>query len=191
MGCDRRRPAVITGGSRGIGAQTPAAHGVRIVVTGRDPVPREATAAAIRTDPAAVERTRDRTVGRVPGCCTRSAPTTSGPQWTATSPRPFLALAAVLPGMVDRGGGTVVMMSSVAARRPGTGAPVPYSAAKSGVETLTTEVARRYGRYGIRANCVAPSTVLTVLTERTTPAMPRHGRRRPAGPSSNWSASSW
>jgi 3-oxoacyl-[acyl-carrier protein] reductase len=193
--------AVVTGGSRGIGAETArtlAANGVRVLVTGRDRAALDAALDAIRadggtavgvvadgTDQADVERTRDRAVaefGRVdvlaafvgsgrarPGLLHETGlddfRSTVDGNLTAT----FLALAAFLPGMVDRGGGAVVTMSSVAARRTGTGAPLPYSAAKSGVETLTAEVAAQYGRYGVRANCVAPSTVLTERTERNMP----------------------
>ena len=82
----------------------------------------------------------------------------------------FLSLRAFLPGMAERGHGSIVTMASLAGREPGTGAPVAYSVAKAGVIMLTKEVAAQYGRYGVRANCVAPSTVLTERTERNMPA---------------------
>jgi 3-oxoacyl-[acyl-carrier protein] reductase len=76
-------------------------------------------------------------------------------------------LKAFLPGMVERGRGSIVTMSSLAGRLAATGAPAPYSAAKAGVVMLTREVAAQYGPHGIRANCVAPSTI---RTDRNMPA---------------------
>ena len=39
--------------------------------------------------------------------------------------------------------------------------PIPYSAAKAGSQILTQDVAAQAGPYGIRANCIAPETILT------------------------------
>jgi NAD(P)-dependent dehydrogenase (short-subunit alcohol dehydrogenase family) len=71
----------------------------------------------------------------------------------------FLCCHAVLNGMVERCRGAIVNLGSVnAARYFGNDA---YSAAKAGVVSLTRSVAVRYGRFGIRANVVAPGTVRT------------------------------
>src|SRR5262249_8418220 len=40
-------------------------------------------------------------------------------------------------------------------------APIPYSAAKAGIQILTQDVAAQAGPYGIRVNCIAPETILT------------------------------
>lgn len=60
--------------------------------------------------------------------------------------------------MVERGGGSVVNVSSEAAVRGGRGL-VAYSASKAGVNNLTMHVARAFGRRGVRCNCVMPGLV--------------------------------
>ncbi|HEY3585857.1 MAG TPA: SDR family NAD(P)-dependent oxidoreductase [Myxococcaceae bacterium] len=73
----------------------------------------------------------------------------------------FLTLRTFLPGMKKRGGGSIVTLSSAAARRPTTRSPVAYGAAKAGIELLTRQLAAELGPSGIRINCVAPETILT------------------------------
>lgn len=73
----------------------------------------------------------------------------------------FLTAKAVLPGMIDAGRGVIVTISSVNGQT-GIGEE-PYSAAKAGVINLTRNLATRYGRHGIRANCIAPGTVQTPI----------------------------
>jgi NAD(P)-dependent dehydrogenase (short-subunit alcohol dehydrogenase family) len=64
---------------------------------------------------------------------------------------------AVLPGMRERGAGSIVMISSVAGLRGGGG--IAYSAAKAGMIGLAKALAFTHGRSGIRANTVAPGHV--------------------------------
>jgi 3-oxoacyl-[acyl-carrier protein] reductase len=73
----------------------------------------------------------------------------------------FLTIKSVLPGMKERGRGAIVTMSSAAARRTTAMSPVAYAAAKAGIEQLTKNVAAQAGPFGIRANCIAPETILT------------------------------
>jgi 3-oxoacyl-[acyl-carrier protein] reductase len=73
----------------------------------------------------------------------------------------FLTVKAFLPAMKARGRGSVITVSSAAARRPHPGSPVAYAAAKAGVELLTKDLAAQAGPYGVRANCLAPETILT------------------------------
>ena len=73
----------------------------------------------------------------------------------------FLTIKSVLPGMKERGSGCIITMSSAAARRPHPGSPVAYAAAKAGIELLTQDVAMQAGPAGVRANCIAPETILT------------------------------
>jgi 3-oxoacyl-[acyl-carrier protein] reductase len=73
----------------------------------------------------------------------------------------FLTLKAVLPGMRQRKRGSVITMSSAAARRPTVHSPIAYAAAKAGIEVMTKELAAQVGPDGVRVNCLAPETILT------------------------------
>jgi len=82
----------------------------------------------------------------------------------------FLTLKSVLPGMKQRKRGAIVTVSSAAARRPHPQSPVPYAAAKAGIQMLTQHLAAQVGPFGIRVNCVAPETILTDLNRQRIPA---------------------
>ena len=73
----------------------------------------------------------------------------------------FLTVKSFLPGMKERGTGSIITMSSAAARRPTVASPVPYAAAKAGIEVLTRSLALQAGPGGVRVNCIAPETILT------------------------------
>jgi len=73
----------------------------------------------------------------------------------------FLTIKSVLPAMKARKAGTILTMSSSAARRPHPRSPVPYAAAKAGIQILTQHLATQVGPFGIRVNCIAPETILT------------------------------
>jgi len=73
----------------------------------------------------------------------------------------FLTIKSVLPGMKARKTGTILTMSSSAARRPHPRSPVPYAAAKAGIQILTQHLATQVGPFGIRVNALAPETILT------------------------------
>jgi 3-oxoacyl-[acyl-carrier protein] reductase len=81
----------------------------------------------------------------------------------------FLTVKAFLPGMKQRGQGIIITMSSAAARRPNPGAPMAYAAAKAGIELLTKEIAAQAGPHGVRANCIAPETILTESNQQQIP----------------------
>jgi 3-oxoacyl-[acyl-carrier protein] reductase len=71
--------------------------------------------------------------------------------------------------MLERGRGAIVTMASSAARLPGLGAPAAYMAAKAGVIMLTRQVASEAGPRGVRANCLAPHTILTEQIRQVAP----------------------
>lgn len=70
----------------------------------------------------------------------------------------FATVRAFLPGMIERGRGSIVTMSSISARFLDRPTQAAYAAAKAGVAMFTRHLALEVGRYGIRANCVAPGT---------------------------------
>jgi len=200
--------AVVTGGSRGIGAATSrllAANGAKVAVNGRDEAAIDAMVAGIRgeggkaigaaadvTDLAAVEYMRERVerelgpadvlVAFAGGGQARPGPVaqTTEEEWHSTVDgsltATFLTLKSFLPGMIERGGGSIVTMASSAARFP-TAAPAPYAAAKAAVIMLTRQVANEVGEHGVRVNCLAPHTV---LVERTRSLMPEERQRQMA-----------
>ncbi|MEV5968089.1 glucose 1-dehydrogenase [Kribbella sp. NPDC051952] len=71
---------------------------------------------------------------------------------------------AVLPGMVAKGSGVIVNLSSVNGVQY-FGQTV-YSAAKAGLISFTKAIAAEYGRHGIRCNAVAPGTIATPVWQR-------------------------
>jgi 3-oxoacyl-[acyl-carrier protein] reductase len=82
----------------------------------------------------------------------------------------FLTIKSVLPGMKSRRAGNIITMSSTAGRRPHERSPVGYAAAKAGIVILTQDVAAQAGPFGIRANCIAPETIMTERNEEQIPA---------------------
>ncbi|HZF91510.1 SDR family NAD(P)-dependent oxidoreductase [Streptomyces sp.] len=74
----------------------------------------------------------------------------------------FLTTRAVLPGMTERGDGSIVAVGAALARRP---APrfLPLAVAKAGVEAAVRTLALEAGPAGVRVNAVEPGLILTEL----------------------------
>ncbi|MCS0637820.1 SDR family oxidoreductase [Streptomyces sp. LP05-1] len=70
------------------------------------------------------------------------------------------AIRAAIPKMLERGGGSIINISTGMARQP---APVniEYGAAKAGLSNLTKALSEEFGPQGIRVNTVSPGAVLT------------------------------
>lgn len=191
------RVAVVTGGSRGIGAATAAAlgrHGARVAVVGRD---EEAIARTLATvddgigvradvtsasDMAALRERVESELGPVDivaafagGNPTRPRPivTVELAEWQAAIDgnltATFLTVKEFLPGMTERRRGSIITMSSAASRQPTVHSPGPYAVAKAGVELLTRKIALEAGPDGVRANCVSPAAIMTDRNERMIP----------------------
>lgn len=72
----------------------------------------------------------------------------------------FRTIRAALPGMLERGGGSIVNMSSVVSL---IGLPDLdfYTVAKGGISALTRALARQHAASGIRVNAIAPGITMT------------------------------
>jgi NAD(P)-dependent dehydrogenase (short-subunit alcohol dehydrogenase family) len=86
---------------------------------------------------------------------------------------------ALVPSMVERGSGSIVLMSSVAGQRGGgfVGG-LHYSASKAAVLGFMKGLAREVGPAGIRVNAVSPGLVDTDMTNPFMPADTRAGLAR-------------
>ena len=190
------RVALVTGGSRGIGAATCrllAASGVKVAVGGRDehaisavvkdvdraggtalPVPADVTDAKAlhaATDEIARELGPITILAAFAGGEGAPTPSTrlTADRWRAVLESDltaaFLTISAVLPAMIEAGGGSIVTMSSAAGRQPSE-ANVAYAVAKAGVTMLTRHLANELGPQHVRVNCLAPSAVRNERMER-------------------------
>jgi 3-oxoacyl-[acyl-carrier protein] reductase len=176
-----------------------AARGASVVVHGRDAGAlasvldsirgsggRAISVAAELTDYAQIERMRgeiEQQTGPVDLLVLNAGGSATTPQpleeisedgWRASIDRnltsTFLTIKSFLPGMKARRSGNIITMSSAAARRAHPMSPIPYAAAKAGIQMLTQHLATHVGPFGIRVNCLAPETILTERNEVQIPA---------------------
>jgi 2-keto-3-deoxy-L-fuconate dehydrogenase len=73
----------------------------------------------------------------------------------------FLVTRAFLPGMLRKGGGSIINMASVASSIRGLPNRFVYGSTKAAVIGLTKAIAADYVKQGIRCNAVCPGTVDT------------------------------
>ena len=73
----------------------------------------------------------------------------------------YLVTRAFLPGMLKKGGGSIINMSSIASSVKGLPNRFLYGATKAAVVGLTKAIAADYVKQGIRCNCIGPGTVDT------------------------------
>lgn len=85
---------------------------------------------------------------------------------------PMHCTRAVLPGMIERGAGRIVSISSDAGRVGSTGEAV-YSAAKAGIIGFSKTIAREVARHRINVNVVCPGPTDTPLLEQVAAGNPR------------------
>ena len=73
---------------------------------------------------------------------------------------PYILVQQLVPGMIERGHGSVVNISTIAASTPAAGAGI-YGASKAALDLLTKLWADEFGVSGVRVNAVAPGPVET------------------------------
>lgn len=73
----------------------------------------------------------------------------------------YRTIRAFLPGMLERGGGSVINMSSAASSIKGVPNRFVYGASKAAVIGLTKSVAADFVARGIRCNAICPGTVVS------------------------------
>lgn len=78
----------------------------------------------------------------------------------------YRMIRAFLPGMIRKGGGSIVNMSSVASSIKGVPNRFAYGATKAAVIGLTKGVAADFVAQGIRCNAICPGTVQTPSLEQ-------------------------
>lgn len=77
----------------------------------------------------------------------------------------FFLSQAVIPGMIERGGGVIINMTSIAARNGGGVGAIAYASAKAAMSNMTRGFTKEFAAQGIRANAIAPGTILTHFHE--------------------------
>jgi 2-hydroxycyclohexanecarboxyl-CoA dehydrogenase len=179
--------ALVTGGASGIGAATVrrlAAEGARVAACDIDFEGARKLASEVGAEAFAMDVTDSASVGQavaaataalgVPTVLVNNAGTdefgffqnTDEALWQRVLDVNLVGVLrvshALLPAMIERGGGRIVNVASEAGR-VGSNGSAAYSAAKGGVIGFTKAIAREAGRYGVICNAVAPGPIDTPL----------------------------
>ena len=169
---------VVTGSTAGIGlvvAQQLKDEGARVVTSGRrDEGPGDLHVVADLTRPESAAEligAAEQALGRVDclvnhggGTEIRKLEELTDDDWQRSFDLNLMsairATRAVLPGMRGRGGGSIVNVSSTAAKRPSAGMP-DYSVMQAAMLSYSRLVADLYAKDGIRCNAVTPGPTAT------------------------------
>ena len=181
---------LVTGATSGIGratAEALAREGAHVLISGRDETRGTQVVAAIKAGGgkaefvradlespndvrALAERATDvdiliNNAGVFPGGLTHELSESAFNETFAVNVKaPFLLTAAIAPRMVERGRGTIINVTTMAAEFGMVGLSA-YGASKAALALLTKAWAAEYGPKGVRVNAVAPGPTTTPGTE--------------------------
>jgi 2-dehydro-3-deoxy-L-rhamnonate dehydrogenase (NAD+) len=174
------RAALVTGGASGIGAATAErlrAGGAEVAVFDREPVEGYVSVTgdiASSADVNAAVAKAESELGRidvlvnsagVPGESLRTVDV-SDEEWrrvfAINADGSFYMCRAVLPGMVERGYGRIVLVASIAGKE-GNPMAAAYSASKAAVIALTKAIGKDVAGSGVLVNCIAPAVIETPI----------------------------
>ncbi|ROO83506.1 2-hydroxycyclohexane-1-carbonyl-CoA dehydrogenase [Actinocorallia herbida] len=187
------RTALVTGGAGGIGraiCRDLAALGARVLIADLDAdaaasfakeLPDAAGLAVDLADPASIDALAER-AGPVDVLVhnagisivepfTESDPAAWDLMWKVNLRAPMQLTKALLPGMVERGWGRLVFVSSDGARA-GSGGEGAYGATKAGLFGLAKSLAREAARGGVTSNIVCPGPTDTPMVREVAKAHP-------------------
>ncbi|HEX4863774.1 MAG TPA: SDR family NAD(P)-dependent oxidoreductase, partial [Acidimicrobiales bacterium] len=81
----------------------------------------------------------------------------------------MLATRAVLPGMLERGQGSIIMMGSVSGR---VATEPVYSAGKYGLRGFSLALRRQLRGTGVNVSCIEPGNIRTEMTQHVSGTLP-------------------
>lgn len=187
---------LVTGASSGIGramARAVAAEGAKVALVGRSAERLQAVAsdigkdalalAADLTEPGEVDRVVSETIARfgridillpnaglyIPGDVAEGDPDAWDELMAINVNSVFRLARAVLPGMIERNGGHIVITSSVSGHQAIHWEPI-YSASKHAIQSFVHGLRRQVAKHNIRVGEVAPGVVLNELWGYNDPA---------------------
>lgn len=203
--------ALVTGATSGIGKATAirlSAYGAHVVVSGRDEERGRAVVEDVRNDGGSAEFIRADLVdahsagtladaalaanGRVDILVNNAGAAVFGTTAAGTEAdfdalyalnvkAPYFLVAKIAPGMVERGCGSIINVSTMAASF-GSASSGIYGSSKAALNHLTQDWAVEFGPHGVRVNTVAPGPTRTEGTERVLgPMLDKLASKSPLG----------
>jgi 3-oxoacyl-[acyl-carrier protein] reductase len=174
------RTALVTGGASGIGAATAEklrAGGGEVAVFDREPVEGYVSVTgdiASSSDVNAAVAQAEEALGRIDvlvnsaGVSGESLHTVdvTDEEWrrvfAINADGSFYMCRAVLPGMIERGYGRIVLVASIAGKE-GNPMAAAYSASKAAVIAMTKAIGKDVAGSGVLVNCIAPAVIETPI----------------------------
>lgn len=91
---------------------------------------------------------------------------------------PLTICQAVLPAMIARNSGTIIQITSDAART-GAGREAVYAGSKNALVAFSKSIAQEVGAHGVRVNCVSPGVILTPMSAPNKDLLEKFAKRVP------------